>query len=292
MSEKRIPIDSLQLESDVQVRPIYDDLVQEYADALDNGATFPPIKVFDINGTLIVVDGYHRVHAHRACGLAEIEALVTAGNHRNAEWAALGANTVNGQRLTNREKRIVAERALRLNPNMSNRAIAKHVGVSYTMVGGLRNSLGIADAPQSAPSDDAFTDDTPRPTRTGSDGKEYPAKPRRIDTDAQPSIIVDQLGTAIHDAKIAAAFEDRRKLGALAKQIEQVQGVLEEMRADPVCKQLDVGSVQTRLDGAAEAIVESLPYAICPGDCDNPEWRARGWVTKLQWEQLPKNVRE
>ena len=57
-----IPLDSVVRVAEFQVRSRMDPkLAKSYAKRMENGATFPPIQLADIEGKLLLVDGWHLV---------------------------------------------------------------------------------------------------------------------------------------------------------------------------------------------------------------------------------------
>jgi hypothetical protein len=58
--------------------------VQDYADALTNGAEFPPVVVFHDGTDHWLADGFHRLLAHEKAGLVDILADVRQGTKRDA----------------------------------------------------------------------------------------------------------------------------------------------------------------------------------------------------------------
>ncbi len=123
-------------------------VVAEYADAMHNGAVFPPVSVFFDGTEYWLADGFHRLFAAAEAGLSEIEAEVRPGTRRDAILHAAGANATHGLRRTNEDKRRAV--TLLLNDEdwrqWSDREIARRCGVSNNFVGELRRSLSSDDS--------------------------------------------------------------------------------------------------------------------------------------------------
>ena len=90
-----------------RIQGINQHTLQEYVEALDSGATFPPIDVYRTpNGELLLVDGWHRYYAHKTCSLPTINAEVHEGDEAAAQdYALYRANRTNGQRLSKKDVR-------------------------------------------------------------------------------------------------------------------------------------------------------------------------------------------
>jgi hypothetical protein len=114
--------------------------------------------------TYWLADGFHRVIAARSAGIEELLAEVRLGTQADAKWYALGANKTHGLRRTSEDKRRAVTLALEMHPEMSDRALAEHCGVSPTFVGENRRQVSTVDT------------STPR---VGMDGKRYPLPPPR-----------------------------------------------------------------------------------------------------------------
>lgn len=84
---------------------IHDDVVEEYAEAMQEGATFPPIVVFHDGEKYFPGDGFHRMKAAETLGLLDIEAEVRKGGRLDALWFALSANRAHGIRPTRADVR-------------------------------------------------------------------------------------------------------------------------------------------------------------------------------------------
>ena len=170
-----LPIEEITIDAGTQARAVIDEaIVDEYADQLTEGATFPPVTVFQDGSTTYLADGFHRLEAHRRAGRREIEAEVQSGTREDALWFALGANRAHGQRLTNADKKHAIELALGAWPDRSQRRIAGQIGCSQQYVGKVRAEV---------------TTSCHLPERTvGTDGKTYPAERNRPDNRPEEGI--------------------------------------------------------------------------------------------------------
>lgn len=83
--------------------------VRRYAEMTDAGSTPPLIKVARVNGTLYLVDGWHRVEAGalQRVGFDEVMALVAEMGEVDLEWAAASANMHHGKSYDRKERRNV-----------------------------------------------------------------------------------------------------------------------------------------------------------------------------------------
>lgn len=150
MSIEELSLTSLKINGGTQPRQeISDETVLEYAEALRDGAVFPPVVVVRDGANLWLVDGFHRFHAHRSCGRETIAADVREGTLRDAVLHSLSANVEHGLRRTNADKRKAVLTMLtnklvatddRGNP-WSNSEIAKRCRVSLDLVNRMRASL-------------------------------------------------------------------------------------------------------------------------------------------------------
>ncbi|WP_457640449.1 helix-turn-helix domain-containing protein [Persephonella sp.] len=92
---------------------VNEEKVEEYAEAMENGAEFPPIKVWEkLDGTYQVIDGVHRISAYRKLGKEYIEAEIIQGIEDEVnfmEWA-IRENLKHGLPLSREDKREDARR--------------------------------------------------------------------------------------------------------------------------------------------------------------------------------------
>jgi hypothetical protein len=112
-SMPRIRLTALRLDGGTQPRAAIDEqIVAEYADAMTNGAEFPPIVVFFDGQTYWLADGFHRYHAAHKAELADFPTDLRHGTQRDAVLFSVGANATHGLRRTNEDKRRAVLRLL------------------------------------------------------------------------------------------------------------------------------------------------------------------------------------
>jgi len=175
MSEQMLDMSAVRIDGDTQPRTaINPGIVQEYAEAMEAGVEFPPVAIVHDGAAYWLVDGFHRFFAHRRLSRTQINAEVITGELTEARWLSLAANKAHGVRRSNEDKGKAVTRALRMRPTLSDREIAEHVGVGKTMVLRYRDVLEkqqAATVSSGGPKDHLAT-------RTGRDGKRYPAQRR------------------------------------------------------------------------------------------------------------------
>jgi hypothetical protein len=109
----KLALDDLKLGAGTQPRAKIDEsAVADYAEAMRDGAAFPPVVVFFDGEIYYLADGFHRVDAAYKLGLDAIEAEVKQGTHRDAIYYSLGANADHGLRRTAEDKRRAVMRML------------------------------------------------------------------------------------------------------------------------------------------------------------------------------------
>ena len=135
----------------------------------------PLVVVADGRGGYVLADGWHRYEAHRRLG-AGFD-LVSVAVHPSA-GVDLGAHayelslvyaTVSAKPLTTAEKRAAIKRLLAERPELSDRAIARLVGVSHRTVGAHRAGLGNLSTEQNHRNEHG----DPGPEATGGAGELY-----------------------------------------------------------------------------------------------------------------------
>lgn len=135
-----VAISRIKINGGTQIREaLYDNAtLEEYRDAMDAGATFPPIFVVEDGDNLWLVDGFHRVAAAQKLGRKTIDANVREGTLEEAQWLACAANR--GLMRSHKDKRAAVIAALKhpRSRDLSDRAVAMHCGVNHHLVGDVR----------------------------------------------------------------------------------------------------------------------------------------------------------
>lgn len=144
---KVIPLSEIKL---VQSRAAVDaSVVDEYAERMEAGDSFPPGEAVYDGGTYWVYDGCLRFEARVKRDGVKMKLNIRDGRKKDAIWLSLSANQIHGLRRTNADKHHVVEQAIKLRPDLSDGMIAEHCGVSQQMVNYVRKEMeegGFKDA--------------------------------------------------------------------------------------------------------------------------------------------------
>ena len=141
-----IAVNKLRLDGGTQPRAELNFVViAEYAEAMQNGAQFPPVVVFYDGAQYWLADGFHRVHAAKSAALEVIPADIRQGTRRDAVLYSVGANAQHGLRRTNADKRRSVETLLRDEEwrKWSNEEIARRCAVDAKTVSKYRIELSV-----------------------------------------------------------------------------------------------------------------------------------------------------
>jgi uncharacterized ParB-like nuclease family protein len=142
---KVMNIGALVMDERLQSRTeINEGTVSEYAEAILEGADFPPVLVYFDGINYYLTDGYHRLFAHKRAEKVSILCNVVQGTLRDAVFHSTGVNTAHGMRRTYADKRKAVMTLLDDFEweGMGNGQIAKHCHVSPTFVSDLRKGVG------------------------------------------------------------------------------------------------------------------------------------------------------
>jgi preprotein translocase subunit YajC len=140
----KVKIEQIRLDGGTQSRAEMNmTTVEEYAEAMKEGAQFPPVIVFYDGQDYWLADGFHRVAAAKKAELIEIAADVRQGEKRDAVLMSVSVNSNHGLRRTQADKRRAIEVLLRDDTwrEWSDREIARRVSVDHKTVGSVRAEL-------------------------------------------------------------------------------------------------------------------------------------------------------
>ena len=132
-------IEDITVDQSINLRAVDMVTVAQYSEAMERGDKFPAIGVVDDSERKWLYAGFHRIQAAQEAGLEHFEAEVKDGTRRDAEALACAENAVHGRPRSNQEKRDGVGKMLELEPDWSDRQIAKWCKVSNRFVSNLRN---------------------------------------------------------------------------------------------------------------------------------------------------------
>lgn len=145
---KKINILEIRIDGGTQPRKeINYNVVKDYAEAMREGAKFPPVTVFFDGADYWLADGFHRYHGTKSNGTVTIEADVTQGSLEDAQEYSYGANKDRGLSMSADDNKDIVRKML-LNQrykDWSQARIAKHVGVTAMFVSRVKSSMEIKD---------------------------------------------------------------------------------------------------------------------------------------------------
>ena len=142
----KLSLDKVRLDGGTQPRESLNaDCVNRYQQDMCDGVQYDPIEVVHDGTHYWCWDGFHRSKAAEMAGLQEIEANLTQGTLEDAQWLSAAANKRHGLPRSVRDKARAVHTAL-THPkgiDLSDSAVAEHVGVSQPFVGKIRKKLAV-----------------------------------------------------------------------------------------------------------------------------------------------------
>lgn len=240
--------------------------VDEYAEAIEAGAKFPPMVVFYDGEHNWLADGFHRHAGYVKAGVEMVGADVRQGTVRDAILYSVGANATHGLPRTNADKRRAVETLLR-DEEWSARSdnwIAKQCCVSQPFVGKLRSQL--------------ITVISCGEARLGQDGKVYATPTKKADK-------IDRAKRAIEQASAEAERFEQELESIHERAPDALSQALDPQRADPC---LNVDAVPEPTDDepfetddpeewdaglAVEPIYETFERVMAEWPDDDPAYR-------------------
>ena len=281
-----ILVESIRTDEGVQSRTtINREYVAELVELLKSGKKLPPVEVYRADDETWMADGFHRLLAHQEAGKRTIRAEVHKGGRKEARWHSTGANQTHGLRRTNEDKRRCVKMALEDHPEMSDMAIAEHVGVSVNFVSGLRRQVphdgGPVERvgkdgktyripplpPRNIPPPPPFT--TPRTIPPPPSGRTFPPPPPSAPREEPKKAVLegpkDGVGNVIPD-HLQTLFARGAEVQALLGQISSIKGALKraEETGDVLYGDCHFQQALAALETAYDTIKATKPYVVCP----------------------------
>lgn len=239
---------SIRIDGGTQSRTsINTDTVAEYAQALTDGATMPPVVVFFDGADYWLADGFHRFHAFRKAGRDRIKADVRQGTCREARLYAAGANGTHGLRRTNEDKRRAVLMVLEdedCTEHWTDREIAKHCAVSHPFVAAIRSpevaarqqahrEESAAKKSQRVESDSTPTAKAviPAPEKAAEPAeKQAPWEAPEDDGPSANELAIQAAAEAADRALVATMLESDAPLAALAAENKQLKAEIAQLK--------------------------------------------------------------
>ncbi|HEY9173799.1 MAG TPA: ParB N-terminal domain-containing protein [Verrucomicrobiae bacterium] len=294
---KKIKLSEIVTDAGTQVRAgLNEATVADYAEALAEGAKFPPVIVFHDGNRTIAADGFHRIHAALRIGATQIECDVRKGGKSDALKFALGCNAHHGLRRTNADKRHAVELAVREFPAASLPVIAKMCLVSEELVKGVSKQLtenGGLKKPETVIGLDGRERKLPPPpmqrrastVANGSEGKTA-VKPQ---LPPPPSQILDGMGWPI-PTQLIPLWQRVDEVQEMLTALSRVKGALRaaQENKDKLFAEVNFSSALSQLDQAWTDIKTAKPFAVCP-TCQGqlPDkctlCKGRGLISEHRW---------
>lgn len=128
--------------------------VAAYAQAMRDGAIFPPVILYRDRQTLRLSEGAHRIEAALAIGLTTIDAEIRQGGRKECIAHAVSTGRDFGLRFGTRDKRHQIELMLGNFPKWSDRKIAEALGIDHKTVAATKRRLADAAAVGEIPQGD------------------------------------------------------------------------------------------------------------------------------------------
>ncbi|MBI5724300.1 MAG: ParB N-terminal domain-containing protein [Planctomycetes bacterium] len=204
----KLPLKKIRLDGGTQTRArIQEDIIEEYAQDMKAGASFPKLIVFHDGKDYWLADGFHRWGAAMQLQLQAIECDVRQGTLADAQWFSFSANKANGMRRTNDDKVRAVKSALRhCKGSRSDMDIARHIGVCHPTVAKYRAEL--KDAGEMQP-----------PSRKEPSCKDYKIPNGDRTKSGEPARVVTRKGKTYQMKidKIGKAQKPKQKYGGIAK---------------------------------------------------------------------------
>lgn len=299
---KKIAIKDVRIDGGTQQRPIDDEVISRYRGLLQDGIKFPPIEVMFDGKNYWLVDGYHRWHSYRKAGKNTIQANVTEGTKRAAQWESFSANSKHG--LPRQKGTVKAMLIEKIFPDpewsrLSDADIADWIGgVTRRHVSKCREDYKKAKSKASSRQDKSRkgstspNDSEPENDDSSSGGSE----------DEEPQAdkpVLDTKGVSVPE-HLQEVFLRADEIKTHITYLNQMVRTIKEAQAhnDLLWVNCKIESLKSDVGNLRRSLKFSLPYAVCPycaADINNQDCLAcngHGFLNELQYTAAPKEMKE
>ena len=298
MNAQKIKLSDLVTEG-LQIRCAIDkDVVAEYAEAMKDGAKFPPVIVFKEDRkprkgkqvpNLYLADGFHRVGAAEELGHDEIEADVREGGFNEALKYALHANAEHGLRRTNADKWHALEVA------WNNR---KALFKTFLGQGKDRKPNGLPSSTQLGEMTGVtqqfaakFIKKVSEDSASTDGDEENAAEPESVKANLAKGL--DRFGVAIPE-KLLPAFKGVADVRKMSRDVRALRNSLEErFKSNDLAFAAVPQQALINLDNAMHEIKSGQAYCVCRGCSGTGCYRCNdhGFQTGAQYRAMPEEYR-
>lgn len=287
-------------------------IVDEYAEVLSAGGTLPPIDVMFDDVDYYIFDGWHRFLAHLKKGALEIKCNVYCGTREEAQWRAFAANKSHGLRRSNADKAKAVKLALQhpKGVQMSDSAIAVHVGVSPPTVAKYRSELESTQKVLESPSSNRVGRDG-RTIKTEKIGRKSPndelsSDPPTFTEDTEPVSVLDECEPAFDaaesfysgepdpDEESGPTLEDlQSEFDAFIRELgvnkAKVRRIAEQNAAGAWLDENRLDEFDRRLSNVQAVLKVARPHAVCTwcGGAKCEKCRQTGFLPQSAAESAP-----
>lgn len=224
-------------------------VVSEYADSIEAGSVFPPVRVYFDGVSYWLGDGFHRYFAHLKAGKEGIATDVVNGTQRDALLYSVSANALHGLRRTNADKRKAVTIMLQDFEwqEWSNSEIARQCHVSPPLVAQLRKELdahGESDIKKYKTKDGGVAEKK-APKKKEPELKEPPKEEPKAEVHDEQKEIIDTLiaeNEKLSDKLALKAMDATPEEKDLAKQ------TIEDLREDLRLAQIEIVALKKSRD--------------------------------------------
>ena len=313
----KIKIDDLDLS--LQTRSGTDaETINNYAEAMADGAQFPDVTVFTDGQHYWLADGFHRVMAAKQLGKKQISADIRKGTEDDAVVFGGTANNKQGKRPTRADvqhflEMVWARREAIFGGTPTGGNFAEKCGVSTQTgnrfvqeklaampVAPVRSTMPMAQLP-TRPNAPIQAPKMPvRPTQlVGANGKMYPVRPSMPVRESGNGLKVqghvvplDRFGTEI-PVEINGAFE-QDELNEVIRNISEARSVLRSaLEAGAEAFKAVRQDALIQLNNAYSFVKSAKAHCVCR-ICQGNGCKAcheRGWQTEEEYERNPKEFK-